>query len=72
MKTFGVVLTKSYIVTIKAENKYEAKENSELFTCDIKDISTEKDRKEFNFEIEEIECTINEAFDVFEVDEENI
>jgi len=72
MKTFEVVLTKSYIVTIKAENEQEAKENSEFFTCDIQDFSTAEDRKEFNFEIEDIECTINEAFDVFDVDEENI
>lgn len=72
MKAFRIVLTKSYIITIKAENEQEAKGNSELFTCDIQDISTEEDRKEFNFEIEDIECTINEAFDVLDVDEENI
>ena len=51
MKTFDVVLTKSYIIKIKAENEEKARRYSELFTGDIKDISTEKDRKLFLFEI---------------------
>ncbi len=64
MKTFEVVLTKSYIVKIKAEDKKKAKGYSELFTGDIQDISSIDNRRKFNFEIEDIECKINEAFDV--------
>lgn len=40
MKTFEVILTKSYIVRIKAENEKKAKEYSELFTGDIQDVSS--------------------------------
>jgi len=63
MKTFKVVLMKSYIVRIKAENKKKSKEYSELFTGDIKDTSLPEERKKFNFKIEDIDCKINESFD---------
>ncbi|MFW0858681.1 MAG: hypothetical protein AAGB97_00605 [Dehalococcoidia bacterium] len=66
MKTFEVVLTKSYIVRIKAESEKKAKEYSELFTGDIQDISSIDYRKKFNFEIEDINCKINESFEVQE------
>lgn len=62
MKTFEVVLMKSYVVRIKAENEKKAKEYSELFTGDIQDISSVDYRKKFNFEIENIDCKINESF----------
>ena len=67
MKTFEVVLTKSYIVRVKAENEKKAKECSELFTGDIQDISSIDYRKKFYFEIEDINCKLNEAFEVQEV-----
>ena len=67
MKTFKVSLTKSYIVIINAENAENAKEFSEYFTGDISDISNEIDKKENNFEILEIEPTVNQAFDVEEI-----
>lgn len=66
MKTFEVVLTKSYIVTIRAENEKKAKEYSELFTGDIQDISSIEHRKKFNFEIEDIDCKLNDTFEVQE------
>ena len=66
MKTFEVVLTKSYIVRIKTENEKKAKEYSELFTGDIQDISSIDYRKKFNFEIEDIDCKLNESFEVQE------
>ena len=66
MKTFEVVLTKSYIVRIKAANEKKAKEYSELFTGDIQNISSITDRKKFNFEIDGIDCKLNEAFEVQE------
>jgi uncharacterized protein YceH (UPF0502 family) len=71
MKTFEVVLTKSYIVRIKAENNDRAKEYVELFTGDIQDISSIDYRKRFNFEIEDIDCKINEAFEAQEPHEGN-
>lgn len=67
MKTFEVVLTKSYIVRIKAENENKARYYTELFTGDIQDISSEDDRKKFAFKIEKIDCKINEAFESKEI-----
>jgi hypothetical protein len=66
MKTFEVILTKSYIVRIKAENKKKAKEYSELFTSGIQDISSVNYRKKFNFKIEDIDCKTNQAFEAQE------
>lgn len=67
MKTYQVVLTKSYVVTIKAKTEEKAKRLTELYTGDIKDISTSRDKKRFNFSIEEIECGMNESFGVEEI-----
>lgn len=66
MRSFKVSLTKSYLVNINAENEEDAKRFAEFFTNDIQDISEEKNRKENKFEIEEIECTMNEAFEAEE------
>jgi len=71
MKTYDVVLTKSYKVTIKAENKIKAKEFSEFYTSDIKDISTLNDMNKYNFEIENIDCKINEALETVEIIEKD-
>ena len=71
MKTFEVVLTKSYIIKIKAENENFAKEFSQIYTSDILDLSIGKDRKRDNFEIEDIECKINEVFEIQEINENN-
>jgi len=67
MKNFEVVLTKSYIVKIKAENEDKAKRYAELFTSDIFDLSTEEHRKNFVFEIQHIDCKINEVIDTKEL-----
>lgn len=67
MKTYKVGLTKSYLVTINARNIKEARHLAEFYTGDITDISDEKDRKTGKFQIEEIECTLNEAFDTEEI-----
>lgn len=67
MRTFEVILTKSYLIKIKAENEDKAKEYAELFTGDIHDISTVEDRKKFKFEIEDIDCKINESFEAKEL-----
>ncbi|HAW09206.1 MAG TPA: hypothetical protein DCW42_08620 [Bacteroidetes bacterium] len=64
METFEVGLTKSYLVRIKAENIEKAKEYSELFTSDIQDLSSIDDRAELKFEIEHIDCKINECFEI--------
>jgi hypothetical protein len=67
MKTYDIVLTKSYIVRIKANNEHDAKEFCELYTKDIQDISTHEDKIRFNFEIENIECKVNQTYGVEEI-----
>ena len=67
MKIFNAVLCKFYIVRIKAEDKEKARFLCEFFTGDSKDLSTDEMREEFNFEIEDMRCTVNETFDVEEV-----
>lgn len=63
MKSFQVSLTKSYLVNINAENEEDAKRFAEFFTGDINDLSSAEDRKEHKFEVGEIECAMNEAFE---------
>lgn len=62
MKTYEVILTKSYLLTIDANSIDEAKEFASFFTGDAQDISNENEQEEFNFKIKEIKCTLNEAY----------
>lgn len=66
-KTFQVALTKSFLVTVEAENQEIAGEIAEFYTSDIQDLSLEKDKIEQNFSIQEIECTYNQATEVQEI-----
>ena len=63
-KTFQVSITKSFLVTVEAENKEVAGHLAEFYTSDIQDLSSEKDRIEQNFSIQEIECTYNQTTEV--------
>ena len=67
MKTYRVELTKSYLVTVSAKTKKQARRISEFFTNDIQDISTIENREKEKFLIENIECTVNETFDCSEI-----
>lgn len=69
MKTYQVVLTKSYAVTVRADSTQKAKRIVEFYTSNVKDISTNEDRKKFNFSIKEIECEVNESLEAEEVKE---
>ena len=66
-KTYQVVLTKSYVITVNAEAKEKAKRFAEFYTNDIQDISTDEDRRKFNFSIEEINSGMNESLEVEEI-----
>ena len=72
MKTYKVSLSRSYIVTIKTENKEKACRYAEFYIGDCLDISTFEDKQKNKFSIEEIEPAINDAIDVEEVLYENI
>lgn len=64
MKTYKVGLTRTYIVTINAENEERAKRLSEFYLGDCPDLSSEKERKDRNFYIQDIEMVYNEANEV--------
>lgn len=66
MKTFKVALTRSYIVSIKAENEERGKSFSEFYLGNCPDLSTQKDRSEKNFAIEDIELIANDATEIIE------
>ena len=66
-KQYHVLLTKSYVVKIQAKSRSEASHIAEFYTGDSEDFSTARDREEHDFLIEEMECTVNEAFDAYEV-----
>jgi len=67
MKTYQVVLTKSYLVTVCAKIKEQARRVCEFYTSDIHDISTRENREKEKFLIEKIKCTVNETFDCREI-----
>ena len=68
MKTYQIILTKSYMITIDAGTKEHARRVTEFYTSDIHDISTEVDRKKFNFSIEKIKCGMNESLNAEEIE----
>ena len=68
MKTYQVVLTKSYLVSVSARTKKQAQRVCEFYTNDIHDISTIENRKKEEFQIENIKCTMNETFDCREIE----
>jgi len=67
MKTYQIVLTKSYLITVKANTEEQARRTCEFYTSDIQDISTIEDKGKENFYIENIECSMNETFNCQEI-----
>lgn len=67
MKKFKVLLTRDYLVDIRAENKEQAKLFAEYFVAGGIDASTENERMQYKFEIERIKPTVNDAFEVEEI-----
>jgi hypothetical protein len=67
MRTFDVILSKSYVVRISAEDKGKAEEYATFFTGDIQDISNSNERKELSFSIDEIDCRLSDVYDIEEI-----
>ncbi len=67
MKTFEIILTKSYVVRVTDENQTDASQLVEFFTSDVQDISTENDRKNHSFTIQDIDCKVNETMECNEI-----
>jgi hypothetical protein len=70
MKTYKVLLHRDYIVNIDANNEDEAKSLAEFFIAGEKDDSTENEREQYSFRINEIEMVTNDAFDSEDIDEQ--
>jgi hypothetical protein len=70
MNMYQVTLTKSYLVKIKSNSQEEAMRLAEFYTGDISDISNVGDQIKEKFSIEEIECTVNEAVDCENIENE--
>jgi len=66
MKTYKVVLARTYIVSINAENEEQAKSFSEFYLGDCPDLSTRSDRLEKNFSFDDIELVLNDATEILE------
>ena len=64
MNRYRVLLTRDYVVEIKALNKNEAKECAAFFVSGGLDASTEGERERYNFEIIRIKSILNDAFEV--------
>ncbi|MBV6419984.1 MAG: hypothetical protein DAHOPDDO_01210 [Ignavibacteriaceae bacterium] len=64
MKTYKVLLHRDYIVNIDANNEEEAMQLAEFYIAGEKDASTEKEREQHSFRINEIEMVTNDAFEV--------
>ena len=68
MKTYKVLLHRDYIVNIDANNEEEAMSLAEFFIVGEKDASTDKERIQHGFKINEIEMVTNDAFEVEKID----
>ncbi|GAB4296652.1 MAG: hypothetical protein Kow0098_20100 [Ignavibacteriaceae bacterium] len=69
MKTYKVLLHRDYIVNIDANNEEEAKQLTVFFIAGEKDASTEKEREQHSFRINEIEMVTNDAVRVEKLEE---
>ena len=67
MKKYEVLLSRTYIVEIQAEDEEKACRSVEFYLGDCGDLSTKEHRRSDNFLIEKIEPAINDAFEVTEI-----
>lgn len=61
MKTFEVLLTRSYVIEIDAKDEGDAKYLAEFYIGGERDLSSDREKSIKGFRINEIEMTVNEA-----------
>lgn len=61
MKTYEVLLTRSFRVEIDAQDEKDARFLAEFYIGGEKDLSNAREKAEHTFRINEIEMTVNEA-----------
>ena len=64
MNNYKLALTRTYLITIQAKNKKDAKLFSEYYLGDIPDLSDENVKIEKNFSFNDIELVFNEAHEI--------
>ena len=69
MKKYTVMLSRCYLVSVEAEDEEKAMISAEFFLGNFGDDSTEEDRLKYNFQIGDIEMTVNDAIGVEEADD---
>ena len=67
MKRYEVLLVRSYLVTIDAQDKVQAMNLTELFLGNCPDLSTPADQGNENFMIHDVKMTFNEAIESCEI-----
>ena len=67
MNTYKVALTRTYMVSIKAQSEEDAKIFSEFYIGDCSDLSCENEQIEKNFFIQNIEMVYNESNETIEI-----
>ena len=72
MKHYRVLLTRSYHVSIAAEDEEYALRLSEFYLGHCPDLSAAEHRQEHKFKISNIEMTWNDAIEAEEVNRNNI
>ena len=66
MPRFKVILDRTFIVTVKARNREDAKHAADEFVG-YDDSSTPKYRRQYKFRIEDVEMMCNDAIECEEV-----
>ena len=64
MKSYKVLLHGDYIIHIAADDEEKAKFLAEFFIAGESDASTDKEKEQYSFRINEIEMVGNDAFEV--------
>ncbi len=71
MKTYKVALTRTYLVSIKADTEEKAKRFSEFYLGDCPNLSNKKEQLEKKFSIGDVEMVYNEANEIIYVIDQN-
>ena len=68
MNSYEVLLSRTYLITVKARNKEEALRYCELYIGEEKDISTIEERRLYQFGINDIQHRINDSIEAKEIE----
>jgi hypothetical protein len=67
MKKFKMILSRDYVIEIKAENEHTAVKYAQFYVGGDLDVSTRATRKKYNFKLKAIELITNDVYEVEEI-----